>query len=184
MYMHIHYYAPEREGIRGCLISTAACPRPTFTLSGPPAEPFLVGPISINIKTANSHVYIYIWRRAINPIHGSSRKNKSYGGGKIGFLHSEKLVSHPEKAGTAVGGVIAFVAGARPTKDLADVAAPVGISVGMPGPRLRDGAFKIAFSVFGKGLPSPTKTILDLFDSSLLRLVRTFCSMCFWWPKC
>ena len=104
------------------------------------------------------YIYIYIWRRAINPIHGSSRKNKSYGGGKIGKLHSEKPVSRPEKAGTAVGGVITFVAGARPTKDLAHVAAPVGISVGMPGPRqLRDGAFKIAFSVFGKGLPSPNK---------------------------
>ena len=104
------------------------------------------------------YIYIYIWRRAINPIHGSSRKNKSYGGGKIGKLHSEKPVSRPEKAGTAVGGVIAFVAGARPTKDLAHVAAPVGISVGMPGPRrLRDGAFKIAFSAFGKGLPSPKK---------------------------
>ena len=101
---------------------------------------------------------IYIWRRAINPIHGSSRKNKSYGGGKFGFLHSEKPVSHPEKAGTAVGGVITFVAGARPTKDLAHVAAPVGISIGMPRPRrLREGASKIAFSAFGKGLPNQKK---------------------------
>ena len=131
------------------------------------------------------YIYIYIWRRAINPIHGSSRKNKSYGGGKIGFLHSEKPVSHPEKAGTAVGGVITFVAGARPTKDLAHVAAPVGISIGMPRPRrLREGASKIAFSAFGKGLPNQKKTISDLFDSSLVRLVRTFCSMCFWRPKC
>ena len=60
-----------------------------------------------------------------------------------------------KKNGTAVGGVIAFVAGARPTKDLAHVAAPVGISVSMPRPRrLRDGACKIAFSAFGKGLPN------------------------------
>ena len=100
-------------------------------------------------------------------------------------MHSEKPVSHPEKAGTAVGGVITFVAGVRPTKDLAHVAAPVGISIGMPRPRrLREGASKIAFSAFGKGLPNQKKTISDFFDSSLLRLVRTFCLMCFWRPKC
>ena len=126
-----------------------------------------------------------MWRRAINPIHGSSRKNKSYGGGKIGKLHSEKPVSRPEKAGTAVGGVIAFVAGARPTKDLAHVAAPVGISVGMPGPRqLRDGAFKIAFSVFGKGLPSPNKNDFGFVRLQFVTFSKEICSMCFWRPKC